>query len=129
MEKHMNAHEGGMTLIEVMVASVILMVGILGIASLQIHSMRANAQAFNMTEGAITIGNRIEQVLSETWTDKTMDENLTEGYHTTPEGDYPVTWKVYGPDDGRSKTVNLNVSWGSGDVSHSISQVMVRIKQ
>ncbi|VVS94960.1 PilV family protein [Desulfoluna spongiiphila] len=129
MEKHRNTHEEGTTLIEVMVASVVLLVGLLGIAALQIHAMRANANAFNMTEGAVTIGDRIEQVLSETWTDKTTGGDLAEGTHTSTEGDYTVTWQVEDSDNGRSKTVNLNVSWGSGDDSHSISQVMVRTKQ
>ncbi|SCY68748.1 hypothetical protein [Desulfoluna spongiiphila] len=129
MEKHRNTHEEGTTLIEVMVASVVLLVGLLGIAALQIHAMRANANAFNMTEGAVTIGDRIEQVLSETWTDKTTGGDLAEGPHTSTEGDYTVTWQVEDSDNGRSKTVNLNVSWGSGDDSHSISQVMVRTKQ
>ncbi|WP_425484426.1 type IV pilus modification PilV family protein [Desulfoluna butyratoxydans] len=129
MEMNRNAQEEGMTLIEVMVASVILLVGILGIAALQIHAMRANAQAFDMTEGAVAIGDRIERVLAETWTDKVTGGDLAEGTHTSTDGSYTVTWTVVDATDGRSKTVNLTVSWGSGDDSHSISQVMVRAKQ
>jgi len=129
METYRKTHEEGTTLIEVMVATVVLMVGILGIAALQIHAIRANARAFNMTEGATTIGQRIERVLSETWTDTTTGGDLAVGTHTMTEGDHTITWVVADATNGRSKTINLNVRWGSGSDSHSISQVMVRAKQ
>ena len=54
-----------MTLIELMVASVIFLVGILGLATLQVNAMKANMDAFKMTEGTILISDRIEQLAPE----------------------------------------------------------------
>ncbi|WP_300668313.1 prepilin-type N-terminal cleavage/methylation domain-containing protein [Desulfoluna sp.] len=133
MEKDQNVQacvlgHKGMTLIEVMVASVIFLVGILGIASLQIHAIKANARAFDLTEGATLLGDRIEQLLSATWTEKTTDGVLSEinSPHSVPIEDYTVEWTVTDSPDDKSKTIELEVSWVTAGDTHTLSQVVVR---
>lgn len=121
--------QAGMTLVEVMVASMIFLVGILGVASLQVQAMQANADAFKMTEGAITIGDRIEQVMSARWTDTYTAPELAAGAHTETVGHYTVSWDVTDATHGRSKTVDLTVGWSTAGDAHEISQVVVRTKK
>ncbi len=57
--------EGGFTLLEVMVAIVILSVGILGVATMQTSSMRANLKGYQMTEATTLAQDRLEYLLTQ----------------------------------------------------------------
>lgn len=125
--------QSGMTLIEVMVASVILVVGVLVLAQLQINAIKGNATARKMTEASNAASDRIEQIMSEVWTDTTVGSDLTVNdpsdsadFHSDTAGHYSVSWRVIDSNDGRSKTVNLTVGWADDGHSRQISQVIVR---
>ncbi|VFQ45121.1 type IV pilus modification PilV family protein [Desulfoluna butyratoxydans] len=125
--------EAGMTLIEVMVASVILLVGLLGLALMQVHAMKANAQARSMTEAANYASDRVEQIMSAVWTEETVDSDLAandpdtpEDMHTATADGYTVNWVVTDASDKMSKTVNLTVLWTEEGKTHRVSQVVVR---
>lgn len=127
--------QAGMTLIEVMVASVILLVGLLGLALLQVNAMKANASARKLTEASNFASDRIEQIMSAVWTEDTMGSVLsandpdTEGDIHTASGDgYTVNWLVTDASDNQSKTVNLTVLWTEEGRSHRVSQVVVRTR-
>jgi len=123
--KHL-ANNNGMTLIEVMVAGVLLMVGVLSLALLQVHSMKGNAAARQMTEATNAASDRIEQIMSEVWTDDAVGTSLAVGNHSATADDYGLSWQVANSTDGRSKIVNLSVSWTVEGDSKQISQVFVR---
>jgi prepilin-type N-terminal cleavage/methylation domain-containing protein len=120
------ADNSGMTLIEVMVASMILLVGILSLALLQINAMKGNAAARKMTEASNAASDRIEQIMSEVWTDDAVGPSLVVGNHSATSGHYGISWQVADSGEGRSKTVNLTVNWTVEGDSKQISQVFVR---
>jgi len=128
-------NQSGMTLVEVMVASVILLVGLLGLALLQVHAMKGNASARKMTEASNLASDHIEQIMSEVWTDATIGSDLTANDPATPgdihlsvAGGYTISWLVADASDLRSKTVDLQVNWSEDGRSHQVSQVVVRTK-
>jgi len=54
--------QGGFSLIEVLVAVVVLSVGLLGLAGLQTNSLRNNHSAYLRTQGAVLVGDIIERM-------------------------------------------------------------------
>ena len=118
--------QSGMTLIEVMVACVILLVGILGLALLQVNAINGNAAARRVTEASNTVSDRIEQIMSGVWTGETVGADLAAGPHAATSGKYSVAWQVVDASDGGSKTVNVTVSWPESGRTRQISQVIVR---
>jgi len=66
--------ENGFTLLEVMIAMIILLLGILSLYPAQISSIRGNARANNQTTASIFARNQIEQILS--W--KSSDPRLAD---------------------------------------------------
>ena len=115
-------NQSGMTLIEVMVACVILMVGVLGLGILQIHAMKTNTAARRMTEATNVASDRIEQIMSNTWT----HPSLVKGAHAETQGGYRVSWNVANASNGRSKTVQVAVAWTVDGHPHRLTQVVVR---
>jgi len=56
--------DSGFTLIEVMVAIMVLVIGLLGAGMMQLNSITRNSESFNMTEATNLALNQIEQILS-----------------------------------------------------------------
>ena len=85
-QKH-NAN--GFTLIEVMIAMMILVVGILGIGKMQISAINGNAVAQRSTQAIIAAQSQIEKLMSLSY----GAASLSDGTTTNPEG-YSVAWTV-----------------------------------
>ena len=73
--KGLKQREGGFTLLELMVAIVILSVGILGVATMQTSAMRANLRGYQMTEATTLAQDRLEYLLTQPFA------NLVAGTH------------------------------------------------
>lgn len=83
-------NEKGFTLIEALVAMVILVIGILSLYTMQTTSVKGNATAFGLTSAATWATERIERLFTDTYgtlADNTVGE-------TSPDGRYTVTWDV-----------------------------------
>lgn len=114
----------GFTLLEVLIGLIILSVGLLGLAAMQITFLRGNSFSIKMTEATSAARNRIEDF------NNTPFENITSGYDSTPivgstgihynrnwvvadvdnDGDGEIDWKV----------VDVTTNWN--DTSpHSVS--------
>jgi len=88
-------------LLEVLIALVILAVGILGAASMQVSSMRGNSQARQISESSSLVSDRIEIILSQSYDDL---ENLTStSLNDTDNPDY-------GPDTVDGYILSWNVA-------------------
>lgn len=91
----------GFTLIEVMIALVILAVGLLALATMQIVSIRANAFSSEMTYATMLAQSRFEQFRNMAYVD------------ITPTGGTPVTEDI--PASEQSKGIPYRVQWTVDD--------------
>lgn len=83
-------NEKGFTLIEALVAMVILVIGILSLYTMQTTSVKGNANAFGLTSAATWATERIERLFIEKY-DDIKDDAVGE---TSPDGRYTVTLEV-----------------------------------
>ena len=109
--------EKGFTLLEVMIAIVILTFGILAVASMQNSSLYGNSLANRLTEGTSWAGDKMEELLTISET----DGDLSKGKHG-PEiamsgaNRYEVSWEVIddvNPSDPltSAKLITVTVTW------------------
>ena len=119
----------GFTLLEVMIALVILSVGLLGLAALQLVSIKNNAFSSEMTYATMLAQQHAEILKSRAFT----DGDLTEGDHSATGSSkgvqYTVAWNVTdNTPDTDMKTINLTVQWTSlrqGDSSQTSGEKTV----
>ena len=71
--------EKGFTLIEVLIAMTLLVIGILAVASMQIASLGGNSQAIRVTEATTWAGDEIETVMSRSYNDPALDRTVPLG--------------------------------------------------
>ncbi len=102
----------GFTLLEVMIALVILAVGLLGLAALQLVAVKSNAFSSEMTYATMIAQQQAEALKSLPFT----DGNLSHGSHTAMGSSkgvqYTVTWNVTDNVPATDmKSVNVTVQW------------------
>lgn len=105
----------GFTLLEVLIGLIILTVGILGLAAMQITFLRGNSFSIKMTEATSIARNKIEDF------NNTSFENITSGNEVGPivgstGMNYTRTWVVVDVDndgDGEIdwKVVDVTTNW------------------
>lgn len=113
----------GFTLIEVMMAMVILGIGIMSIVALQTQDMAYNNSSRRQTQGSTWAMDRIEQLRSVPY----GDANLSVGNHNANQGPYSLSWKVEDNDAKvlDTKKVTVTTSWNNRAVS---SVIFIRTK-
>ena len=125
---------GGFTLLEVMIALVVLSVGLLGLAALQLVAVKGNAFSSEMTYATMLAQQHAEILKSRDFT----DSDLTAGEHTAVGNSkgvqYTVAWNVTdNAPDTDMKTINLNVQWqsqrqGASDQTNEQKTVTARLR-
>lgn len=111
----------GFTLVEVLVAMVVLSIGIIALTSMQSTGIKGNATANILTTGGTWAADTVEQVFA-------MDyDTLADGNTTSVDGNYSINWDVTDdtpmPD---TKTVAITVS--SPDMGQQRNVVINYIK-
>jgi type IV pilus assembly protein PilV len=109
--------EEGFTLVEIMIALIVLSVGLVALAGLQVSAIRGNAFSKRMTT-AVSIANaRIEQIKNTPYANiqsesstKVIQSNMNFARQVTVINDSPLP---------NTKTVNVTVTWSEGSKSHS----------
>jgi|LGOV01.1.fsa_nt_gb type IV pilus assembly protein PilV len=72
-------NQNGFTLVELLIALVIFAVGILGVATMQISSIKGNSKGRQISE-AVTVGaDRIERFISMSYDDSALDDDDGDG--------------------------------------------------
>jgi type IV pilus assembly protein PilV len=102
--------EQGFTLLELIIAISILTIGILGVASTQLGSIRGNAFSAGTTEATTWAATYIEWLMRLPYDDDNLDQ--TQNPHQETEGRYSITWNV--TDDAiiaDTKSVEVVVTW------------------
>lgn len=82
------SREEGFTLIEVLIAMVILSIGIIALTSMQTTGIKGNATANILTTGGTWAADSVERVFAMDYAD------LTSGSTTSTNGKYTTTWNV-----------------------------------
>jgi type IV pilus assembly protein PilV len=128
----------GFTLVEVLVALTILIIGILGTLMLEVSSMKGNTSSRNMQAAIVLAEDFLEQTRNTSYTSIILNN----GNHTNSElgttnpidvqgnggGIYSRTWSVV--NDApliNLKTITVTVGWTNKLVSHSVALTTVKV--
>jgi len=121
--------ERGLSLLEVMIALVILAVGLLALASMQISSIQANTSGFAST-AAVTLADRqLQQLKTLAYTDASLNEGVYAVGGTTMAGGnnipYYLSYSVSDDDPIVGvKLITYTVAWSGNKVWHASEGVM-----
>ena len=109
-------NEKGLTLPEVLVAMVVLSLGLLALAKMQITATQVNAASGRLTQGTAFAQDKVEQLMALPYADAKLDDQTPVGEVTTytetrPAQGYTITWRVDQDTATSVKTINLQVTW------------------
>lgn len=127
MKRKRTRGEGGFTLLEVLIALVVLCVGIVGAAGLAVTTVQGNDAANKVTRATILAKDKIEEVRTAGYAAADAQAG-TEAYGsisgdpafrrvTTVTDDTPDVWM---------KTVSVTVEWASGGHTVALSTIITR---
>jgi type IV pilus assembly protein PilV len=110
--------DDGFTLIEVMIALVVMSIGLTALAAVQISAIQGNAFSKRMTTAVSIADEKMEQIKSNLYTEivsesssQITQSNLNFTRQVTVTNNSPLT---------NTKTINVTVSWSEGSKSHSV---------
>jgi type IV pilus assembly protein PilV len=118
--------EKGFTLIEVVAGLIILAIGLLGIAAMQVTATKGGHFSNNVTQATILAQDKLEYLKNLSYS----DSNLSSGQHNEGIISGTIFSRVYHvlEDAGNSmKTITVTVSWTDRG-NHSISFPTIRSK-
>ena len=123
-----SGEEGGFTLIEVLIALLVLLVGMAGILSLQLTSMKATSFSRHATEASSLAEDKVED-LRTVALDSVRFANGTDQVDARgvadADGPYTRSWTISPGAD--TTIVNVSVSWTErGDEPYTISMADMR---
>jgi type IV pilus modification protein PilV len=112
----------GFTLIEVLVGLIILSIGLLGIAGMQITSVKGNSFSNHITQASYVAQDRIEFLKNISMTSDLLKEgNHNDGTATIAGTDFNRSYKVtFEKLDGSFRKIAYKVKWFDG-VSHDLT--------
>ncbi len=128
--KHNNS-QNGFTLVEVMMAMVILGIGIFAVVGLQVRNVGYNTGSKKQTEGYTWAMDQIENLLAIPYNNTILDVQgntvtvVAGDGHMTTKGPYTVEWDVEDNGHGagalgnieNSKRVHVSVRWNTQEVA------------
>jgi type IV pilus assembly protein PilV len=109
--------QGGFTLVEVLIGLVLLAVGILAVAALQVTSVRGNFNSSNLMQATYIAQDTMESLRNRDFTlvPATSDVSNTTDHGVTFTRIYNVSAVI-----GGLRTITCTVTWNDG-VNHSIT--------
>jgi len=125
MKEH-KLNQKGFTLIEILIGLLILAIGLLGIAVMQINSVKGGSFGNNMTQASTLAQDKLEYLKNLSYT----DSNLNSGQHDEGTISGTIFSRRYNiaEDTGNSmKTITVTVQW-TDSASHTVSFQTIRAK-
>jgi len=116
--------EKGFTLIEVLIGLIILAIGIIAIAGMQITSTRGNFFSSNLMQATYVAQDRLEFLKNLSFADAQI-QNGSSGNGTATISGIVFNWSYNVVPNGDVRTINLTVTWNDG-VDHNVSFSTVR---
>lgn len=118
--------QGGFTLIEVMIAMLLLLIGVAGVLSLQMVSVRATSFSRHATEATIVAEDKMEELMTMGTTSPLFidgTDDVDEMSRTDGNDEYTREWVlIVDPADVDITIVNVIVSWTERGIEpHSIT--------
>jgi type IV pilus assembly protein PilV len=110
--------EEGFTLIEIMIALVIMSIGLTALAAVQISAIRGNAFSKRMTTAVSIADGKMEQIKNGSYA-SIISESATQVTQSNMNFTRQVTVTNNSP-LANTKTVNVTVSWSEGSKSHTV---------
>lgn len=114
----------GFTLIEVLIALVILSISLLGLAGLMVMTTKNNAWGSHMTEAATFGQDKLEEFMVTSWANIVSGSDLKTGATGV---NYTRTWTVVADGTNTLKTVTITLNW-IDKISHSIQLLSVVVQ-
>ena len=109
----------GFTLIEVLIGLIILAIGVLAVAGMQITSIIGTSFSSNMTQASVIAQDRLEFLKSLPLNDGRLD---TGNYNDPPDvGIFKRNYQATRNLNPNYVTITYNVSWVEKAVTHSVS--------
>ena len=135
----------GYSLLEALVAVVVLAIGIIGFAMLQTTNIQSNAYARRVTEATVLLQEQIEILSTLPWGDPSVSDNngnggnATVGYglnaveaaadNSTTVGSYTISWNV--ADDipfNNTKTIRLIATWTESQGGKNVTMDYIKAR-
>jgi len=114
---------GGMTLIEVLSATLVLSLGLLALASLQITAMRANAYARDLSQATAIAKTCMEELLAAPYSSL---QKMTESRNANIRGFSARTAAEPLVPQTAGVLLTVNVTWRQGERTHSMKLQSLR---
>ena len=99
--------EAGFTMVELLIAIIILSTGLLGVAKMQGVSLSADSFAYNINQGTNAGQDKIEELVTMSYDDSELSVDSHE--ETSDDGLYLISWVVTDGTLTNTKEVNLTV--------------------
>ena len=118
MYSHLKVGSDGFTLIEIMITLVILSIGLLSLAGLQVSAIKGNANSKRMTTAVSIAEKKIEQIKNIPYTDiqsESAQQFTVERVNFTQQ----VTVTANNPVQNIKK-IDITVSWKGGPKSYTV---------
>jgi type IV pilus assembly protein PilV len=121
-------HERGFTVVEVLIALLVLLIGMAGILSMQFTSVRANAFSRHATEASILAEDKMEDLRTTPSAALVSDGDTVDARgNSDPQGFFTREWEVL---PGTPISIKVTVEWKEGgDTANPPYSIVLRTQR
>lgn len=115
----------GFTLMEVLVATTILAIGLLSLALMQLHALKGGSTGRHTTSAAVVARDQLEQFQRDAWAAipvtvgwvglPNVTTSVSSGGGTTTEETYRVAYRVSDVTASWTRAIDVRVTWDEQD--------------
>lgn len=129
--KNFRCKQNGFSLIEVMISILVLSFGLLGVAAMQVTSIKVNSIANKVTSASTILQDRVETLMALPFNHADLTDATEAGLcetHTDPNppDGYTVEWCVDDDPGGDEKTIDLRAIWLQSDKQKEFTLSFIR---